>query len=201
LFVLWSLSFRDPAPDQDNCAFGAVSNAEYRRLLAQANAQNWTVWPGLSDGVFYPTDRGPLTQPDGQAFEARLAQHFRRSIDRLTFDNESPDAQLAAVHAVMRSIPAEYVSVLETPAYVLLDRYHPTSIEFTYFFPQTRFAPLCAPCIIFKYTTPRVFFHRLDKDVLADLVVLNSDLKYTPNKEEQRNAGPCPAVPPRHMPI
>jgi hypothetical protein len=198
LLVLWGLSFRDPAPDQDNCAFGSVSKDEYRRLLGEAKGQKWTVWPGLSDGLFWPTDRGPLEQPDGQAFESRLGQHFRHSIEQLTFDHGSADAQLAAAHAIMRSIRAEYVSVGEVLSFHTFEgQLIPPTVEFTYFFPQLRFAPLCAPCLIFRYTTLRVFFHRDRTDVLADVSVLNSNLKYTPNKEEQRNAGACPEFPSR----
>jgi hypothetical protein len=63
LLILWGWSFHDPAPDQDNCAFGPVSKAEYRYLLAEAKAQNWTVWPGLSNGLTSPTDHGALGRP------------------------------------------------------------------------------------------------------------------------------------------
>ena len=198
LLVLWGLSFRDPAPGQDNCAFGSVSNDEYRRLLAEAKSQKWTVWPGLSDGLFWPTDRGPLEQADGQAFEARLGQHFRQSIEQLTFDHRSADAQLAAAHAVMRSIRAEYVSVGEVLGFHTFEgQLIPPTAQFTYFLPQLRFAPFCAGCLIFRYTTLRVFFDRNDADVLAGVGVLNSDLKYSPDKEAQRNAGACPRFLPR----
>jgi hypothetical protein len=47
LLVLWGLSFVDPAPRQDDCTFGSVTNTGYRRLLSEAKAQDWSVWPGL----------------------------------------------------------------------------------------------------------------------------------------------------------
>ena len=210
LLALWGLSFRDPAPDQDNCAFGSVSNAEYRRLLAEAKAQDWTVWPGLSNGLFSPTDHGPLTKPtmewfffgerDIQEFKTRLGQHFKRSIEQLTFDHSSSDAQLAGAHAVMRSIHAEYVSVGETLSYHSSDgQVVPSKVEFSYFLPQIRFAPLCLRCLIFPHTTLDVFFRRNSTDILDLVVVQYSDFKYAPDKTKERNAGPCPTFPP-HKP-
>src|SRR5437899_3057746 len=59
LIVLWLLTFVDPAPAQDDCAFGSVSKAEYLQLLRRAKAQDWTVWPGLSNGLFSASERVP----------------------------------------------------------------------------------------------------------------------------------------------
>ena len=55
--LLWLTSYIKWPSEQDRCAFGSVQNAEYRRLLASAKAQQWSVWPGLSNGIFWRSDR------------------------------------------------------------------------------------------------------------------------------------------------
>jgi hypothetical protein len=198
LAILWLVSFVDPAPAQDDCAFDSVSKNEYLRLLAEAKAQDWTVWPGLSKGILLPSDR-LFGLPD-QSFEPRLGERLRRAIDELAFDHESADAQLAAAHAVMRGIRAEYVSVYEIPGFRDRDgKLNRADVEFTYFFPQRRFAPLCLHCLLFDYTTIAVYFgHDLITDSygLDRVTVLNGELKYDPRKEQARNiSDPCPAFP------
>jgi hypothetical protein len=195
LVILWLLSFVDPAPSQDDCAIGSVSKTEYLRLLAEAKAQDWTLWPGLSDGIF---DLPARTRQDPYAFERRIGEQLQRAIEQLTFDHDSADAQLAAAHAVMRSIRAEYISVFEIPLNQFPDR-SIMDVELSYFIPQRRFAPLCVHCLMWWYTTIDVHFRHdvaANKYTLDRVVVLNAGLKYVPSKSDQRNISePCPSFP------
>jgi hypothetical protein len=73
-----------------------------------------------------------------------------------------------------------------------------TSVDFRYFMPQTRFAPLCFLCPLWWFTTLAVVFRH---DVSSDgysferIVVLHSNLKYTPSKREKNTTEACPAFP------
>jgi hypothetical protein len=183
LLVLWGLSFVDPAPGQDGCTFGSVTNTEYRRLLSEAKAQDWSVWPGLSNGLFAPSDQGWIG-----TLEARQGQYLRGAIERLTFDHGSPDAQLAAAHAVLRSMKADWVRVFEIPSG------GSTVIEFTYFLQQRRFAPFCLHCLAWPFTTVKVNFRRTNSISLEDVNLLHGGLLYDPRKVD-RDVHACPAFP------
>jgi hypothetical protein len=185
LLVLWGLSFVDPAPRQDDCTFGSVTNIEYRRLLSEAKAQDWSVWPGLSNGLFAPSDQGWIG-----TLEARQGQYLGESIERLTFDHGSPDAQLAAAHAVLRSMKADWVRVYEIPSGTS------TVIEFTYFLQQRRFAPLCLHCLPWPFTTVSVNFRRTNSISLEGVNLLHGGLLYDPRKVA-RDVHACPAFPTR----
>ncbi len=45
--ILHTVSLLDTHPDQDECAFGPVSNQRYRELLADAEKYQWRNWPLL----------------------------------------------------------------------------------------------------------------------------------------------------------
>jgi hypothetical protein len=75
--------------EQDNCAFGPVSNAEYRKYLASARAQ-LTLTPSL--------------HLDDEAFSAKLGSLF----DQLSRSEASIYARLAIMHATLRAAGAEY---------------------------------------------------------------------------------------------
>jgi hypothetical protein len=190
LIVLWGLSFIDPAPQQDDCTFGSVTNPEYRRLLGQAKTQKWSVWPGLSNGLFWVSDSGMSGAQATQALESSQGEYLYRSIERLTFDHGSPDAQLAAAHAVLRSMGADWVRVSEFPSG------SSTDVEFTYFLPQRRFAPLCLHCLAWPFTTVDVHFRRAESESLDRVIVLHGGLEYDPRKVD-RSAHACPAFPTR----
>jgi hypothetical protein len=197
--VFWAVSFIDSAPAQNNCPLKSVSHDEYLRLMAQAKAQDWTVWPGLSKGIFWPSDGWLASPPSDQSFEHSIGERLLQSIEALSFDHNSAEAQLAAAHAVMRSMHAEFVSTLKAGACKGCYPPEPARVWFTYFIPQRRFAPLCLPCLVWWYTTIRVFFSdELNKGrySLEQIVVLNADLKYDPQKEQERNAA-CPELPTR----
>jgi hypothetical protein len=197
LLCLWAISFIDPAASQNDCALNLVSKDQYLQLLAQANAQKWTVWPGLSRGIIWPSDQWYGDPSD--TFATTVDQKLTHSVESLTFDHDSPEAQLAAAHAVMRSIGAEFVSILEAQQFHVNDTVRPATIWFTYFIPQRRFAPLCVGCLLWWFTTIDVHFDRdqtAGKPVFNRVVVLFGNLKYDPQKEKQRNAI-CPEFPSR----
>jgi len=77
-------------PEQDACTFGSVSNERYRELLAKAKRQqhlDWqkAIWDDYKAGVL-------------------LNERF----DRLNGDLTTVDEKIAAMHALLRSIGAEY---------------------------------------------------------------------------------------------
>jgi hypothetical protein len=193
LLVFWGVSFGDPAPQQDNCTFGSVTTTEYRRLLSEAKAQDWSVWPGLSNGLFWSSDRGWFGEQGAQTQEARQGQYLRRAIERLTFDHGSPDAQLAAAHALLRSMKADWVRVSEVPSGTSTD------IEFTYYLQQRRFAPLCLHCLLWPFTTVDVHFIRTNSESLDRVIVLHGGLLYDPRKVD-RDVHTCPAFPTHRNP-
>jgi hypothetical protein len=194
----WGLSLGDPAPAQDNCPLKSVSHSEYLRLLTQAKAQDWTVWPGLSQGIFWPSNNW-IAGPSRFYLEHSINDRLLQSIEDLTFDHASADAQLAAAHAVMRSMHADFVSAQEVlgcdDCFIPL----PRRVDFKYFIPQRRFAPLCVFCLLWWDTTIQVVFDQEPGDgkyALNDVVVLNAGIKYTRDKKRARNAA-CPELPSR----
>lgn len=47
---IWIVSFIDRFGEK--CYSGSINDVEYENISSRANAQPWTVWPGLSNGVF-----------------------------------------------------------------------------------------------------------------------------------------------------
>jgi hypothetical protein len=76
--------------EQDGCSFGPVSNARYRELLAEAKRKQATEWPGL---VWHDRKAGD-----------QLKQRF----DDLSRGATSIYERIAAMHAVMRAVGADY---------------------------------------------------------------------------------------------
>jgi hypothetical protein len=197
LITLWIASLPIWQSEPDDCMFNTVSNTQYRTMLGQAKRQPWTVWPGLSDGVFWPSDRGWKSQPSLQ-FEKALGERLREVVGELARDHPSADVELAAAHALMRSIGANLVSVFEVPPFPEAGRPHALAY-FRYFLPQRRFAPLCLTCLIWRYTTIAINFQH---DLLANtyqfdgINVLHGNLKYDPDPIKERNVSTtCPAFP------
>ena len=190
--LLWAFSFTERF-GLEKCSIGSISGAEYQNILSRAGAQSWTVWPGLSNGVFWPSDRGfrVPTESFNSNLNDQLLSHVR--------DLAGPDApisrQLASAHAVMRSMGAEYVQTLE-----VLDMRRDRAgsrVRFTYYLPQVRFAPVCVLCLIWSYTTLDVIFsHELatDRYELQEVNVLHAGLNGSPDKNRARNVpwGSCP---------
>lgn len=194
--VLWVATLPIWQSERDDCVFNTVQNSQYRNMLDQAKRQSWTVWPGLSDGVFWPSDRG-LRLPSPQ-FERAIGERLRRAIDELAGDHPSADIELAAAHALMRSIGANLVRSFEIPPFPEAGRPY-ALVYFRYFLPQRRFAPLCLTCVIWRYTTINVNF---EHDLVANayklngIVVLHGDLKYDPDPVKERNVNTsCPSFP------
>jgi hypothetical protein len=190
--LLWAFSFTELF-GQEKCSIGSISDVEYQRILSRAGEQRWTVWPGLSNGVFWPSDsgfRGPTASFNGNLND-QLLSHIRE----LAGSDPSINRQLASAHAVMRSMGAEYVQTQEVPD-MRGDRTS-SRVRFTYYLPQVRFAPACVLCLIWSYTTIDVIFsHDLatDRYELQAVNVLHAGLKGSPDKTRARNVpwGSCP---------
>jgi hypothetical protein len=195
LGLLWAISLVDVFIPQD-CSFGSVTRSEYQKILSAARAQRWTVWPGLSNGVLVPSDRwlGGPTSSFHDAVNYQLFGYVRE----LAAPGQSANRQLAAAHAVMQGIGAEYVDVHELPN---MERQGAsTHVYFSYYLPQIRFAPGCVFCLVWWYTNIQVIFsHELatDRYELGKVNVLYSGLKGNAIKEGARNVplGACPALP------
>jgi hypothetical protein len=196
MITLWIASLPIWQSEPDDCVFNTVLNTQYRNMLDQAKRQPWTVWPGLSDGVFWPSDHG-FRLPSPQ-FAQAVGKRFREAIDELAGDHPSADVELAAAHALMRSIGANLVSSLELRPFPEAGQPHPF-VYFRYFLPQRRFAPLCLTCLIWRYTTVAVKFeHDVATNAfrLDSIIVLNGDLKYDPDPIKERNVNKaCPEFP------
>lgn len=193
--TIWLLSYIDIAPEQNDCAFGSITKTEYQRLLREARAQDWTVWPGLSNGIFEPSDRG-IKQP-WRDMERRQGEQLLRYIKLLTVD-DSPDAQLAASHAVMRSMGAEYGKAWITPDFRQNGRLVSASLSFDYYLPQARFAPACVPCLLWPNTRFVVGFRQNiveDVRVLDRVIVTHSNLKNNVERIRPVSSIPCPTFP------
>jgi hypothetical protein len=196
LVALWISSFPIWQSQLEDCEFGKISNSQYRSMLEQAKRQSWTVWPFLSDGLFWPSDRG--FRPPSSIFEKSISKQLQDAISELAGKQPIGEVELAAAHAVMRSIGASLVNISEVPAFPKVGQIHPT-VQFRYFLPQRRFAPLCLVCLIWRYTTIIISF---DHDVAAatyqldGVTVLHGDLKYDPDPVKELNVtSACPAFP------
>lgn len=191
--LIWAFSFIGLL-GQEKCSNGSISDADYEQILSQAGAQRWTVWPSLSNGVFWPSDagfRGPT-----ESFERTISDQLLSHIKDLAGSDSSANRQLASAHAVLRSMGAEYVQTLEVPD-TRRDRAGYSHVHFKYFMPKVRFAPLCIFCLAWWYTTLDVIFsHELaaDRYESLEINVLHAGLKYNPDKNGARNVpwGSCP---------
>jgi hypothetical protein len=178
--LLWGASFIDIV-GTERCSFGSVSDVEYQKILSRVSAERWTVWPGLSKGVFLPSDNSDVGD--------QLLSHIKE----LAGSNPTTNRQLASAHAVMRSIGADYVQTLEVPGM----RGAESRVHFTYYLPQLRFAPMCILCLVWWDTTIDVIFSHdvtTGRYELQAPNVRNAQLKYSPDKHGARNIpqGSCP---------
>lgn len=190
--LLWAFSFTELF-GLEKCSIGSVSDVEYQRILSRAGAQRWTVWPGLSNGVFWPSDngfRGPTA-----SFKSNINDQLVSHVRELAGPDASMNRLLASGHAVMRSMGAEYVQTEEVPG-PRGDR-SGSRVRFTYYMPQVRFAPVCVLCLIWWDTTIDVMFsHEVatGRYELQQVTVQHAGLKGAPDKNRARNVpwGSCP---------
>jgi hypothetical protein len=184
---------------EDDCQIGQVSKQQYRQMLRQAKGEIWGVWPNLSNGIFWPSDRG--LYPASRSFEKGINERLQQAMEQLNFDRSSADAQLAAAHAVLRSIGADFTRVSEIADFRQQGKLVSTHVNFLYFLPQRRFAPLCLVCFLFRYSTISISFRH---DLIADVYrfdhfnVLHGEFKYDADPNKSRNVHTaCPAFPRR----
>lgn len=89
--VFHAVSLLDRHPEQDECAFGPVSNARYRELLAEAESYQWRNWPFI---VW--SDR---------TLETLLTAQFAAA----TSATSTPYEKIATMHAILRGIGADFL--------------------------------------------------------------------------------------------
>jgi hypothetical protein len=78
--------------DQNNCAFGPISNEQYRAYLEEAKNRQWTRW-----SVFSRDD-----QQIGRELRSRLAD--------MLAEGGTVYERIAVMHAILRAIGAEYLN-------------------------------------------------------------------------------------------
>jgi len=89
--ILHAVSLLDTHPVQDECAFGPVSNARYRELLAEAEKYQWRNWPFIvwSDSTL----------------QRLLTAQFAAA----TSETSTPYEKIATMHAILRGIGADFL--------------------------------------------------------------------------------------------
>ena len=183
MLFLWLWSMLDLARDQSRCSFGAVSEAEFQQLINRASAQSWTVWPELSNGLIAPSDRG--IRPQTTNYRIAGAERLRAHIRELASDGATGDQLLAAAHALMRSIGAEYVFFVNLPSQYESKKVVSSRATFTYVMASRRFAPLCLPCFVWPSTNINISFRQdlITNTVAFEGITINhQDLLSSPAK-------------------
>ena len=179
--VFFLVSYLDTEPAQDRCPLGSATSAEYQQLLSKAMLQKWAVWPGLSKGLFWQSEDW-FSHPSS-AYKQKVESALLNSIQELIPTGSTPDVQLAAVHAVMRSMGASYFTTVVLPERYASTRPRSTTIQFLYTIPQWRFSPYCVFCYPFHTTEILVnfdHFSHLNFTSLGRVVVLFANLKSNP---------------------
>jgi hypothetical protein len=192
--ALWPTDFVSISSPQDQCSFGSVQNSEYRRLLASAMSRTPSPWPGLSRGIFWPSDRVFGIPTSGHA--ERIATHLLQEIKSLNPSEQSPEATVAVAHAVLRSIGAEYDGVIAIPEALSTEVPQRAFVVFDYLIPQRRFAPICLHCFVWSWTKIKVSLkadHGSNEYKLSEVFVLHAGLKYNPQKQKSGNCPPLNA--------
>jgi hypothetical protein len=145
----FALAFAPTSLKHDLCEFGDISNDAYQALLKQAKAQQWMIWPDLSNGLFWPTDR--WLYPQSRNYAQSVDEFLQSQIAALSPVQEPFDRRLAAAHALMRAMNLTFVKSQQVAGVQTSDGTIPRHLIYMYRLPQRRFAPLCAHC--FYYTT------------------------------------------------
>jgi hypothetical protein len=188
--ALWLFAFVDFEPRQDNCAFGTLTKKDYRGLLKEARWQRWYLWPDLSSGIFFPSDR-PLSTPT-PGFKSELERQLLSKVTALAGENASSDRQIAAVHAIMRSLKAEYSRSNRVP-HIWADREPIKSwTSYSYILPQRRFAPLCLACFFYPHTDISAFFAESEAGLRLDRIVVRDEGSKFALRADQLPAAGCP---------
>jgi hypothetical protein len=78
--------------DQDNCAFGPVSNARYRAYLEEAKNRQRTRWPGFSRD------------------DQKIGRELRSRLSDMLAEEGTVYERIAIMHAILRAIGAEYLN-------------------------------------------------------------------------------------------
>jgi hypothetical protein len=169
--VPWARSFFDS--EQLSCDFNTITTKDFEKLLGQARTQPWQVEFGDLTSKMVRIDRGAgrlwgeqLVHPIEDKLLARIQQ-------LIPSPSLSPDDELAATHAVMRSIGAKFADVVDS-------KYN-NYITVRYTLPGRRLDPYCIGCFFWPYDMFLVEFARPHTSVITSLdrlryVTANFDL-------------------------
>jgi hypothetical protein len=119
--LTWAATSRS-ADDQDACRIGAVSPEEYRTIAAEIAALPAVDWQEIHDD--------PLGVSED--LENRVAAAIRDRIHAVIAARESSDQKVAAMHAVLRSIGAEFAWVDLIHTYMHPDYRHVPAAVYHY---------------------------------------------------------------------
>lgn len=189
----FAVAFVPTSPNQDTCEFGTVSNPGYQALLKQAKAQQWTVWPDLSNGLFWPTDRG--IYPQSRNYDQSVDAFLQSKISALSPAQDPFDRRLAASHALMRAMNLTFVKSQQVAGVRTSDGTIPQHLIYMYRLPQRRFAPLCAHCFYYTASIMKVSFEKKDGEEprLRRVFVHHTEPKYD-SRVAELDPQDCPSI-------
>jgi hypothetical protein len=78
--------------DQDDCAFGPISNEQYRAYLKEAKNRQWTRWPAFSRD------------------DQKIGRELRSRLSDMLAQGGTVYERIAIMHAILRAIGAEYLN-------------------------------------------------------------------------------------------
>ena len=179
---IWIVGFIDRFGEK--CNFGSINDVEYESISSRASAQPWTVWPGLSNGVFFASSGNNKVVSSSCTLESCL---------------DPIHQAIASWHPLTPSCAASAPNTSRLRNCPTRAELTPVRIFISHYLPQVRFAPACFFCLVWWYTTIQIIFsHELatDRYEFQAVNVLHAQLKYNPAKEGARNIpwGSCPAL-------
>lgn len=175
-------------PEQDECTFGPVTNADYRAILAKARSlQRWT-WIGDSRKV------------------TKEQEALSKQFSEVSENSSSPYVKIAAMHAVLRALGADYRNANERPGETVNVFRERGSISYNYALRVPRIGVMAlvpgnAWFIGSLNGQPRTFLDS-DRDPQGRLRFIThfpNPIDPIPSHVFRRGLTPCPPVPPMEM--
>lgn len=95
-------------PDQDECSFGPVSNAQYRAILNRARQKTREDWPTL---FWVPVRRRSAANGRIVRAEDEQADRLKKRIADINKNASTLPERIAGIHAVMRATGANFYNL------------------------------------------------------------------------------------------
>jgi hypothetical protein len=187
------LDFVKSMSEDSVCTVGTVTAAEYTELLNRAKKQNWTVWPSLSNGLFWPTDK--VISPPGPGYEDAAENIFNGRIAVLSPEGSSFDQKLAASHALMRSMNLSLVRTHRVKGLTSAEGTTSEHLYYMYHIAQRRFAPLCIYCFFWPTSDINLHFEQINgaEPILRNVFIRHSSFLYSSPADQFSPEG-CPTI-------